>query len=111
MAEAFDVKKLVTSPFTGVFWAKTIVYMMAMAFLLAVGYGVYKYYFKRDVTQTQNQQIGNITVNEGGHVNLGQQTVEKKRAWYIPSPFVEVYAFKEDDRDGMGGRFGGRWEF
>lgn len=111
MAENFDVKKLVTSPFTGVFWVKTIVYMMAMAFLLAVGYGVYRWYFKREITQTQHQTIGNITVNQGGHLNLGQQTTEVKRKWYIPSPFVEVYVFKEDDEDGAGIKTGARWDF
>ena len=110
MAEAFDVKKLVTSPFTGVFWVKTIVYMMAMAFVAAIGYGVWQFYFVKKPTQTQNQTIGNITVASGGHLNLGQQTTETKKKWYIPTPFVEIYAFKDSD-EGVGGRFGARWDF
>ena len=112
MAENFDVKKLVTSPFTGIFWVKTIMFMFGMAFLASVGYGVYQFYFaKKPVQQTQNQQIGNITVQPGGHLNLGQQTSEVKKKWYIPSPFVELYVFKEDDEDGAGIKTGARWDF
>ncbi len=37
---------------------------------------------------------------------------EKKRQWWIPSPFVDIYAFTEsDDRNGIGGRFGAHWEW
>jgi len=114
MAEPFSIKKLFLGIFSGVFWVKVVVYMMAMAFLIAVCYGVYQYYFaKKPVQQTQTQTVGNITVQSGGHLNMGQQTTEAKSkwAWYVPHPFVEAYAYKEDDRDGVGGRFGGRWEF
>jgi len=54
-----------------------------------------------------------FNVSEGGNVtyNVVQQS-NKKRAWYIPSPFVEIYGQKESKRDfDTGIRVGGRWDF
>jgi len=74
-----------------------------------VGFAFYKAYFAKP-PMTQEQHIGNITVQSGGHLNLGQQTTDKKWKWYIPHPFTEAYMFKEKERDGWGLKFGGRWE-
>lgn len=55
-----------------------------------------------------------IHVKEGGtvHYQVIQQS-EKKRPWWIPTPFVEIFGeLKTDDkRPELGTRFGGRWEF
>lgn len=58
---AFDPVKLVTSPFTGLFWIKCIMFGLGIASLLFIGYGVYKAYFaKLDPTTTQNNQAQEI---------------------------------------------------
>lgn len=114
MSEPFDAGKLVKSPFTGLFWVKVVMYMLGMLTLVFVGYGVYKAYFKKpDPTQHQTQEIKEIVVEKGATLNLGQQTGDiKKRKWYIPAPFVDVYSFVEtNDQKGVGVRFGGRFEF
>ena len=55
-----------------------------------------------------------IHVATGGtlHYQVTQQS-EKKRAWWIPSPFVELFGQTDtSDKDiKVGTRFGGRWEW
>ena len=53
-----------------------------------------------------------ITVSEGGHVEYHVTQGKKERAWWMPSPFCDLYIQKEDS-DGYetGIRLGCRWEF
>lgn len=62
----------------------------------------------------QNVNQPQITVADGGNVSYTVHQGKKERAWYVPTPFVEVYGFGEkadDDRMGVGARGGLRWEF
>lgn len=55
-----------------------------------------------------------IHVQDGGAVtyNVVQQS-EKKRAWFIPTPFVEVFGqmTTRDKEPEVGARIGAKWEF
>lgn len=58
----------------------------------------------------EKKNLQNIHIGSGSQVTI-KQGEEKKRAWWIPSPFVELYTYKENDRQGAGGKFGGRFEW
>ena len=60
--EPIDIKKAVTSPFTGLFWIKTFMYGLGLSALIFIGFGVYKAYFKKP---EPNQSI---QVSQGGTV-------------------------------------------
>lgn len=61
MADQFDIKKLVTSPFTGVYWVKVVMFGLGIGCLAFIGYGVYKAYFKKPLpTTTQQGQRDNF---------------------------------------------------
>lgn len=55
-----------------------------------------------------------IHVASGGtlHYQNVQQS-EKKRSWWVPTPFVEIFGEMKSDRDtpAVGARAGARWEF
>ena len=55
MPEAFDVKKLVTSPFTGLYWVKSVMYGLGIGMLIFVAYGLYKAYIKRPEPTTEQK--------------------------------------------------------
>jgi hypothetical protein len=64
MAEPFDIKKLLTSPFTGLYWVKVIAIGAGIFFLVFDGYGLYKAYFKKpDPTTTQKADTINNKYN------------------------------------------------
>lgn len=84
-------------------WIKTLGYGWRLLVILLAVFIIYKAF-----RPTQHNQI---TVGQGGIVNV-QQNTEKKRSWWVPTPFVDIYTFVEtDDRKGFGGRFGARWEW
>ena len=59
--EKFSLVKMVSSPFTGLFWVKSIMYGLGIGCLAFIGYGVYKAYFKKpEPTTTQNQNAEKI---------------------------------------------------
>lgn len=64
VVEKFSAAKLVKSPFTAMYWIKTIMFGLGLAFLIGVGYCVYRVVVKPLPTTTQQaQQITNIEVN------------------------------------------------
>jgi len=87
-------------------WWKTLGYAWRLAIILFAVFIIYRAFFMKQ--QTQNNQI---MAQPGSTINVIQKTNEK-RAWWMPTPFVDIYAFVEsDDRSGVGGRAGCRWEF
>jgi len=62
--EQFNIIKLVSSPFTGLFWIKCLMFGLGIACLIFIGYGVYGYYFKvKPPSTTQNaEQIVNPSI-------------------------------------------------
>jgi hypothetical protein len=51
--EKFNLIKAITSPFTGLYWVKTVMFSLGAAALLFIGYGVYKAYFKKPPHTTE----------------------------------------------------------
>jgi hypothetical protein len=85
-------------------WFKTLGIGWRLVFI-----GILLFFVWRGITAKQTV-IHNI-FEEGSKPNLSQGET-KKRAWWIPTPFVESYGFVEtDDRSGFGMKGGCRWEF
>jgi len=113
--EAFSFKKFFASFFQAVPWMKNIRFILGLVIILVLGYTIYRAYIMPRNKQVQNTQIH---VDSGGTLNLtnSQKIEEKKRPWWLPHLFGEVYGFKEFEaaggsRTGVGGRAGGRWEW
>lgn len=109
--EKFSISKFFGSFFEVVPWMKNIRFIVGLVLVLFVGYTVYRAYIMPRNKQTQNTQIH---VAPGGTLNLNQsqKIEEKKRAWWMPTPFAEGYGFYESDgRNGVGVRAGARFEF
>jgi len=109
MSEPVDVKKLVdVSPTTLVKTSsstfKGLMVILGVVAILFCVYFTVSRLFKKPIP---NQAI---SVQSGGQVVIHNEP--KKKSWWIPAPFVEVYTFVQtNDEQGLGGRFGGRWEF
>jgi len=71
--------------------------------LVLVGIITWKLFYEK-----KNQQ--QIHIGAGSTVTIKQGDEKKQWPWFIPHPFVEIYTYKENDRGGVGGKFGGRWE-
>lgn len=55
--EKINLVKAITSPFTGLYWVKTLMYGLGLAALVFIGLGVYKAYFKKPLpTTTQSAE-------------------------------------------------------
>lgn len=89
MSEAFDIKKLLKSPLTGLYWTKTIMFGLGITVLLFVGYAVYKAYVKKpESTQT-------IRAEEGSNVTVIQNNERRKSLIPFVEGFVEQKAHSE----------------
>jgi len=118
VGERFSFGKFFGSFFQSLSYVKAIALLLRIGLIAAVvgglGWAVYRTYIKPPETQKQNTRI---VVQQGGTLNLQQTQKQevKKRAWWVPSIFGEVYGFKEIDdnegRTGIGGRAGLRWEW
>jgi hypothetical protein len=105
MAEKFSLSKFLSSFTQWLPWVKTLRYVIGGLVILALVFTVYKAFFAK--TQQQTNQI---TVQQGGVVNVKQSQNSKK---YL-TLFVEPYVFAEagnDSRSGVGVRGGVRLEF
>jgi hypothetical protein len=104
-----DFKKFFLSFFQVVPWLKNIRFIAGTLIILIIGFTCYRAYFMKTVQQTQS---ATITAQPGSTVNYTTiQNTEEKKKWWMPSPWVEPYIFKESDRDGWGIRCGLRWQF
>lgn len=101
----FDLKKWLTSyisPMT--YWKRInqgLQLVIPLLFIFALIFTVYNVFFKKHTTQ-------NIVAEQGSNINIYNK---EDKAWWVPSPFVDIYAYKENDRQGVGGRFGAHWSF
>jgi len=108
--ELFSIKKLFDlSP---VAWYKVIglAIKIGVAILIIFGaLGVINKFFPK---QGDNINTPEIHIGSGGTANYTViQQNEKKRDWWIPSPFVEIFGQKTSDRDfDIGIRTGARWD-
>ena len=47
--EKFDIKKLALSPFSGIYWTKTTMFLIGACLILTMVYSVYRTFFKKPV--------------------------------------------------------------
>ncbi len=102
MTEPIDIKKAVTSPFTGLYWVKTIMYGLGLSVLLLMGFCVWHTFFKK-TPATQDIHMGSGDVHIVNEAN--------KRHLIL---FAEPYVFTQTSNGGEAGigiRGGCRWEF
>lgn len=69
MAESFDWKKLLSSPFTGLYWVKVVALGCGIFTLVFVGYGLYKAFIKKPLPTTD--QDAQTIVNHNYDVKPG----------------------------------------
>lgn len=109
--EKFSLKKFLDLSPTA--WYKVAGLSLKVFLLVLVVFGaiaiVNKFFPKKP--DNVNQPV--INLGEGGTSNYTViQKTEDDRPWYIPSPFVEIFIQKSDDRDwDKGLRTGARWDF
>lgn len=110
--ERFSIKKFLD--FTPLAWYKIFglalkVFIIGLI-IFGVKYGIDRIFPKPPSNINQPE----IHVQPGAtvHYEVTQQS-EKKRPWWIPGPFVELFGEKTDEDEGInvGARFGGRWEW
>lgn len=93
---------------------RSIVTILAVMFIFVT---IYRAYFVKNQTQTQKLNVWPFSFSTITYAPQQQQKQEiKKRPWWLPIPFVEVYGFSEtsgvgNSRTGMGGRAGAKLEF
>jgi len=102
MAEEIDLRKLVISPFTGLYWIKTLMYIFGFTVILFIGYAVYKAYIKKPEPSQA------VHADAGSNVTLIQNN-QRKRMFI---PFIEGYVEQQkSDTLQTGLRAGCRVEF
>jgi hypothetical protein len=104
MSEPFSWGKFFD--FSPLVWLKGLKVGTVLAILAFVGFFMW-----RGINNTQHQS-NVINAQPGAVVNVGQtQNAQKKRPWWLPHLFTEIYAFQETDRNGVGAKGGARWEW
>ena len=100
--EKFNLVKLVSSPFTGLYWVKTVMYSLGGIAIFLIIFSVYKAFIKKpDATQS-------VVAQTGSTVQVIQNTVRKR--YFIP--FVEAYVEQQQSNElATGIRAGVRFEF
>jgi hypothetical protein len=112
MSEKFSLDKFLD--FSALSWYKVFGLLLRVFILILLVFGmlwIKNFLFPPQPTNVNQPQI---TVADGGNVSYVVHQGKKDRAWYVPSPFVEVYGFGEkasSDRYGVGARGGLRWDF
>ena len=111
--EKFSLGKFFGSFFQFIPWVKDIRTILGILIISAVifsGYKAINHFFPGPAAQQQHTEI---CVQPGGTLNLNQnqKNEAKKRAWWLPHIFGEIYGFQETDRSGVGARAGGRLEW
>lgn len=81
MSEQFDLKKMLKSPVTPVFWSKVVMFGMGAALLFFIGYAVYRQYIKKPEPTTTNS----VKAESGSTVIQNYYYARKKT--FIP--FIE----------------------
>lgn len=72
MAEdQFDIKKLLTSPFTGLYWTKSLMIGLGIFCIVFVGYGLYKAYIKKPLPSTDQKAEVINNYNNQPHATFG----------------------------------------
>ena len=55
MSDKFDAVKMVTSPFTGMFWLKCLMFFLGICFIGMVAWSIWKTYNPDDTTTSYNR--------------------------------------------------------
>jgi hypothetical protein len=113
MPENFSIKKLLD--FSPIGFYKVIGLSIKAGVIVLVIFGVL--WIKNILFPAPSSNVNQpeIHVATGGTLNYAvTQQAEKKRAWWIPGPFVELFGQMDSDSGKdvtVGTRFGARWEF
>ena len=101
--ESFDIKKLLKSPFTGMYWVKSVMLGLGILAILMIVFTVYKAFFKKP----QLSQV--ITAETGSNVTVIQKADRKR--FFIP--FIEGSVAQSSGGDNLESaiRGGLRFEF
>jgi len=100
--EGFSIKKLLLSPFTGLYWTKTLMFSGGALVILIIVLSIYKTYFKRP------EPVQTIRAESGSTVTVIQKN-ERKRVFI---PFIEAFIEQPSSDDFQTGiRAGLRFEF
>lgn len=103
-SEKFDIKKMVSAPLTGIFWAKVVMFSLGAVLLFLLGYAVYKAYIKKPQAEVKNE----IKVESGSSLHIDQRIDRKK----VLIPFVEGYVEQRTSENFQTGlRAGVRFEW
>lgn len=87
MAEQFEIRKLVKSPFTGLFWVKSFMYMLGIGCIIFIGFSIYRIFNPKATQQ--------INIAKGATAKIIQNTQGKR--YFIP--FIEGGIEKNSDVD------------
>jgi len=111
--ERFSIKKLFDLSPVGFYKVFGLAFKAGLILLIIFGVIWVKNLLFPPAPSNVNQP--EIHVAEGGTLNYtNTQTSEKKRAWWIPGPFVELFGQMDSDHGKdvtVGSRFGARWEW
>ena len=90
--------------------------IVTLVIIFLIGITIYRAFFKKDQTQSQHLNVWPFSFSTVTYTPQQSQKQEvKKRAWWLPTIFVEGYGFTEtstnNTRTGIGSKIGGRFEF
>lgn len=122
--EKFDIGKFISSFFQAVPWMKNLRYILGLVIVIIVGITIWRAWFmsRNPQTNTDTYKMPVIAL-PGSHITYtptindmtSQKQEEKKRAWWMPGAFVEIYGLAERGSDwqrtGVGTKGGLRWDF
>jgi len=97
--EKVDLVKAIKGPTTGVFWVKTIMYLLAASAIVFLFLAV-KNFIHPKPTQ-------NITMQEGSQLTIRNEAA-KRHLIMFAEPY---FAVSTEDKADVGCRVGVRWEF
>jgi len=122
MAEPFDIKKWASGFINPVTWSKSIVYFGMVLLILFVGLTIYRAFFMKTGSNIHRPwmiALPGSTVT--ADMSSEQKVEQKKRSWWMPIPYIEVFGeitskYDEDNkftkpRPGFGVETGVRWDF
>ena len=121
MSEDAGTEKINFSKFFGSFfqalpWIKDLRTYIGLAIVIFVACLIWRVFTRDTQSQTQMLKVYPFSFSHITYSPQQQQKQEiKKKAWWMPSPFVEIYGVAEKGSDwsrtGVGTKVGLRWDF
>jgi hypothetical protein len=115
--EKFSFSKFFGSFFRLIPWLKDVRTILGVILVIFMVTMVWRVFFAKTQTQTQQMTVYPFSFSTITYAPQQSQKQEaKKRSWWLPSVFGEIYGFAEttgldEQRTGLGTRAGLKWEF